>query len=193
MKKTIFVSIIFVIVAVFALADTTFQLFEVPTAYSVGVNHGDLRVWTNFNNIKFKGVLSPVQNLDLGLFILGTKEALYPDASVKWNFMQETKDTPAAAIGVGTDAIYAVMSKNFNPRGLKGHLGLGAGDLAIVFAGIDYDIPVGQGVPKVKLIAEINNSFSFGAVAAMTPAVDMSIFVKDFNKLNLGASFKFRY
>lgn len=193
MKKSLR-KITFILVAVFLLGFTalasTLQIIDVPTANTVGANKGQLTVWSNFSTLKVKGIYSPMNDLDLALQIKGHQNLFAAYASAKWQFMHQTANNPSAAIGIGNDAIYAVVTHNFSSA-LAGHLGLGAGELATVFAGLDYNLTLGSGAPPVKLLAEINHSLNIGFIAQIAPAFDVTLAIKDLDNLNLGANFKF--
>lgn len=192
MKKSVLILLIFLFGAVSLSANNLPQLIEVPTAYTIGVKKGELLMWSNFNSLRVKGAYSPINDMDFMVSFKGQKNIFSGYATFKWQFVHDSSKNPAAALGIGNDAIYAVVSKKLNP-GLTGHIGLGAGNLALVFAGLDYDLPVSKDAPKVKLVAEINKSLNFGAIASITPAFNIAMAIKNFNELNIGTEFKFAF
>ncbi len=192
MRKAFLILLMIMLLVLGVSAYNSFQIIEVPTAYTVGLKKSELLLWSNFKSLKVKGVYSPVNDLDFAITFYGRKNIFSGYVSAKWQFMPQASQNPAAAIGIGNDAIYAVVSSELNP-GLTGHIGLGAGNLSLIFIGLDYDLPVSKDAPKVKLLAEINKSLNFGAIASITPAFNIAIAIKSFDELNLGTEFKFAF
>lgn len=192
MKKFILMICMISTLFVIGVSANTRQLVDVPTAYTARAHHGELVIWSNFSNLTAKGVYAPLNNFDLAISLRGHKNLFKAYAAAKWQFLVEDSQNPAAAIGIGNDSIYAVVSRKFYPS-LIGHLGVGAGDLAIVFAGIEYRLPTDTGIPPVRLVAEVNNTLNFGAIATLAPAFDVAIAIKGLSDLHIGANFKYTF
>lgn len=192
MTKITFKKATFVFLTIFLLGlssyASTMELIDIPTAHTIGKNNGGLLVWGNFSGVDVKGVYSPVDTFDLAVSLKGRQNLISVYASLKWQFLQQGPTN--AALGVGNDAIYAVMSYDFNPD-ITGHIGLGAGDLATIFAGVDYDLTFGNGAPSVKLMAEFNRGLNLGIRAQLAPAFNVSLAIKNLDSVSLGAGFKF--
>lgn len=192
MRKSVLILLIFLFGAFSLSANNLSQLIEVPTAYTIGAKKGELIIWSNFNSLRAKGIYSPVKDMDFMISFIGQKNIFSGYATFKWQFLHDSNQKPAASIGIGNDAIYAVVSNKLN-RGLTGHIGLGAGNLSLIFAGLDYELPVNKDAPKVKLVAEINKSLNFGVIASITPAFNIAMAIKGFDELNIGTEFKFAF
>lgn len=191
MKK--FFTVILLISALVMGATAATQIIDVPTAYTLGQNNGEVWIWTNINYFNVKAAYSPLKNLDGAISIYGHQNLFYGSAEVKWQFLEETSSAPAVALGLGNDVLFGVVSKNIGPKGLAGHAGLGAGRVAPIFAGIDYILPTSGKAPKVTLLAEINNSLNFGASVDVTPALKLLVALKGFDDFNVGGVLKFKF
>ncbi len=191
MKK--FFSIILLVSALVVGATAATQIIDVPTAYTLGQNNGEFRVWTNINYFNVKASYSPLKNLDGAISIYGHQNLFYGNAEVKWQFLEETNSAPAVALGFGNEILYGVVSKKIGPKGLNGHIGFGAGRVAPIFAGVDYILPVSGKAPKVTLLAEINNSLNLGASVDITPALSLVVALKDLDDFNVGGVLKYKF
>ena len=106
----------------------------------------------------------------------------------KWQFLKE--GDKLGALAIGTDSIYVVMSYGLAP-GTYGHIGVGAGDVSTVFAGLDYVVNLGSGAPPVKVMVEYNNGLNFGFSAEVAPALSVGLAIKNLDRVSLGATVRF--
>ncbi|MDD2430703.1 MAG: YjbH domain-containing protein [Firmicutes bacterium] len=166
MKRITLVLVVISILSSMIYADSylgTQGLLSIPTANvrktgsaSFGLSFTQSDLYTNFK-------VAFVENLELGIGVSNSKP-IY--GFFKWRLLEETRDTPAFAIGSTGSDFYAVVSKNLMPNGLKAHMGIGSGLYHGVFGGISYVInPVSVSatripVPITTLLVELKESAS---------------------------------
>jgi len=123
--------------------------------------------------------------------------------NAKLRFMNETSNQPAVALGLMGEDLYVVASQNLNYNGIRGHVGVGNGDLDGVFAGFSKTLnPVTIStssqsqfqVPITTLMAEYAaQDFNIGARFKFNSKFNFNIALEDLSELSAGLSFNSRF
>ena len=187
LKKTI---VIFFAVLLFGVISSAaeMQVMEIPTAHTLRRNDGNIVVWSNLSGFSARAYFSHVENLDFFVTLKGRPNYFQVFGGAKWQFLKE--GDKLGALAIGTDSIYVVMSYGLAP-GTYGHIGVGAGDVSTVFAGLDYVVNLGSGAPPVKVMVEYNNGLNFGFSAEVAPALSVGLAIKNLDRVSLGATVRF--
>ena len=115
---------------------------------------------------------------------------------IKGAIFEETASEPAVAVGFETGQSYVVVSKRLAPR-VRAHLGLGAGDLEGVFAGVALVVntTTGRGLaPATTAMAEVTpRGVNAGVRLVFSPLVSADVALVDLEELVGGISFRVRF
>ncbi|MFP4661357.1 MAG: hypothetical protein ACLFPF_04130 [Halanaerobiales bacterium] len=133
------------------------------------------------------GIISFIDNeeTDLGFLLKGV-------------LLEETEDRPMVSVGLRMKDLYLVSSKNIG-MGIRGHVGIGDGDIDGLFIGFNKVInplTISQGdsatLPVMNLMGEyVNEQINLGLRMTLQDNMKVDLGLLDFDQFKLGIGYDF--
>lgn len=139
-------------------------------------------------------------NLELGVHTDIAGQGLFDVGfAAKFNLLEETKDSPAVAVGAETGRGYVTVSKMLASR-LRGHLGYAFGSDSALYGGVALNLATAavQGrvsLPPTTLMAELdsNGQFNAGARFYISPAWSADVALYDMKHVGIGLTLRSQF
>lgn len=210
MKKLFyFYSLILFFLIIFSLinninVEAEGQLISIPTA-NIGSKQGYIRgvISANFiEEIEAYFMVQPALKLGGALTFKGKNNNYLPELRIKTLLVPETKEQAAIAAGLKDKDLYLVASKNL-AQGYRGHLGLGNGNFAGLFIGVNKLInsvsvrtskedSLSLKMPPINLMAEYRQEkLNLGARFYIKPSFNFDLALINLQKINWALNYKF--
>lgn len=174
-------------------------LIQVPTADILAPGEISLAYHRTANQGVGSLTYGIIDKLEAGLLIRDRRSDI--GFHLKANLVAETRNMPGISVGLKDESYYMVVSKRLPGVGVRGHIGVGTGEIDGLFLGISKLVnPVTVnsgssdiGIPTTILAAEYaGGGFNVGAEILMTPQFRLKLAAEDMRDLVIGVSFKFR-